>query len=187
MFPMKNLLLFLVIAATGLRAEVEFSGYFIAGGQELFALADGASGQVSGWLRAGESYRDTTIRSFDRGSEVLTVEAAGRLEKLPLRLPRVKDGRITITGAVTPLGQGSRREVRASFFLGEEQAFPLSDTVTLHLFIDRRADGNLLYRARSVTRDASGAEHEERLPIVLSLPGLSFSVKCGDIGFSFKP
>ncbi len=183
----KRILLLLALTTASLRADLEFSGFFITPDEALFSLSDTDGGASSGWLRMGDAFQACTLKAFDREHEVLTVVRDGRDVALKLREPRVKDGRMTIDGAITLWPSGQKRNVHASLFLGEEEAFPLAQGATLHLTAERRPDGNLLYHPRLVTRDGAGRESSQDWPFILTPPGGEFSLRIGDLGFSFKP
>jgi hypothetical protein len=184
---MKRILILLALTAASLRAEMQFSGFFLTTDESLFTLSDKDSGESSGWLKVGESFHSYTIRSFDRGHEVITVEKDGQSLRLSLRESKVKDGKMTINGTITLLPGQRVQSVRASLFLGEEEVFPLKEGVFLHLTAERRPDGTILYQPRLVTRDEDGKESSESWPYILTPPGGEFAIRIGDLGFSFKP
>lgn len=145
---MRALLAVLALAAADLRAEVQLSGFFLTTEASLFTLSDTDTSETSPWIGIGGSFHSCTLRSFDRGKEVLTVEKDGRLVRLHLREPRVKDGRMIVEGTLALWPEGRREGVRTSLFLGEEEALPLRPAVTLLLRAERLPDGNLLYHCR---------------------------------------
>jgi hypothetical protein len=141
--PLKRFLALLVLTAMGLRAEVQFSGFFVTSEESLFTLTDTDGGETSGWLNAGDAFHGVSVASFDRKTEVLTVEKDGKAFQLHLRDSKVKDGKMTIEGHIT-LGNSQKDDpVRASLFLGEESVYPMKDGVMLHLTVHRLADGTL--------------------------------------------
>jgi hypothetical protein len=178
--------LLLALAACSLRADLEFSGYFLTPDESLFTLSE-KDGETSEWLPLGGSFHSCTIKSFDRVSEVITVDEAGRLVQLHLRDSKVKEGRTTITGKITLWPGPQEESFQASFYSGEEEVFPIKEGVTLHLTAKMRPDGNVLYRSRLVTRNKDGIESSEDWPFMISPPGKEFSIRVGDLGFSFKP
>jgi len=184
---MKRILLLLALSAASLRAELQFTGYFLTTNESLFTLSDKGSGESSGWLRVGESFHSYTIKSFDREHEVITVEKDGRPFRLNLRESKVKDGKMTIDGTIT-LWPGQRvQSVHASLFLGEEEVFPLKEGESLHLTAERRPDGDILYHPRLVTQDKDGKESSDLWPDIITPQGGEFSIRVGNLGFSFKP
>jgi len=184
---MVKLIMALALTAVSLRAELQFSGFFLTSKESLFTLSDTRTHETSAWLRIGESFHSYTITSFDRDQEVITLEKDGAPVRLHLRESKVRDGKMTIDGAIT-FWPGQRvQSVHASLFLGEEEVFPLKEGVTLHLTAERRPDGNILYKARLVTRAEDGKESSDSWPDVLAPPGGEFSIRNGDLGFSFRP
>jgi hypothetical protein len=184
---MRILAAILALAAPGLNAELQFSGFFLTQDEALFILRDTQGGEVSPWLGIGGSFHSCVIRSFDREHDVLTVERDGRQERLRLRDPKVRDARLTVEGAITRWPGGQSRGVRASLFLGEEAAFPLGEGVTLHLLAERLPDGNLIYHCRIVTVGQDGRQGSQAWPSVVTPPRGEFSIRVGDVGFSFRP
>jgi hypothetical protein len=182
-----KILTLLAISACCLRAEIQFSGYFITPNEALYTLSDTDGGESSGWLKAGDSFRGYSIASFDREREIITLTKDGKSLDLHLRESKVRDGKMTINGLIT-LGPGQQGEVvRASLFLGQDAAFPVRDGLVLHLTAERMADGNILYRPSFSTRGSDGKESSTPFPFVVARPGDSFSIWNGDLGFSFKP
>lgn len=177
----------LVFTAASLRAELQFSGFFLTPRESLFVLSDTSGNESSAWLQIGESFHSYTIRSFDRELEVVTVEKDGQRIRLHLRESKVKDGKMTIDGTITLWPDQRAQSVHASLFLGEEEGFPLREGVTLHLTAERLPDGNILYHARFVTRDKNGREASEAWPNIVTPPGGEFAIRNDDVGFSFKP
>jgi hypothetical protein len=184
---MKRILILLALTAASLRAEPQFSGFFLTTNESLFTLSDKDSGESSGWLKIGESFHSYTIKSFDREHEVITVEKDGQPLRLNLRESKVKDGKMTINGTITLWPDQRVQSVHASLFLGEEEVFPLKEGVSLHLTAERRPDGNILYHPRLVTQDKDGKESSDSWPFIVTTPGGGFSIRIGDLGFSFKP
>lgn len=184
---MKTILAILVFTAVSLRAELQFSGFFLTPKESLFVLSDTGSNESSAWLQIGESFHSYTIKSFDRELEVITVEKDGQRIRLHLRESKVKDGKMTIDGTITLWPDQRVKSVHASLFLGEEEEFPLMEGVTLHLTAERRPDGNILYHARFVTRDKDGKGISESWPDIVTPPGGEFAIRNDDVGFSFKP
>jgi hypothetical protein len=184
---MRILALILALAAVNLRAELQFSGYFLTANESLFALNEKDGGESSGWLPMGGSFHSCTITSFDRATEVLTLEREGLVTRLHLRDSKVKDGRKTITGTISLWPGPQDRSFQASLFEEEDQVFPIREGVMLHMKANVQPDGTILYHPRVVTRDKDGKESSESWPWVVALPGGEFSERIGDIGFSFKP
>lgn len=183
---MNWLLAALLIGTASLRAEMQFSGFFVTSQDARYSLTDTTDGRSSGWLRVGQSFRDHRIVSFDAEQEVITLEHAGQALDLPLRTARIKAGKSTVSGQIFFPG-GQLEGVYASLFLGEETVFPLRDGITLQLQPEGRPDGSVLYRSRFVLRQPDGTDHVITAPALIARPGSSFSVQLGEVGFTFKP
>lgn len=175
-----------ILCTLGLRAEVEFSGYFTTSQEAYFSLTDTDDRRSSGWLKAGQSFRGYTVVSFDAGQESITLEREGRSSVRQPRASKVKDGKATISGTITVRGE-KLEGVRATLFLGEESEFPLKDGTVFRLKAEPRPDGTLVYRAKLVAKDKDRAEQTLSAPSVVALPGKPFGIQIGDFGFSFTP
>jgi hypothetical protein len=184
---MKRLALILALAAVHLRADVQFTGYFLTANESLFSLGERDGGESSGWLPMGGSFHSYILKSFDRATEVITLEKDGQVSQLHLRDSKVKEGVMTIKGTITLWPGPQDQKFEASLFPGEMQVFPLKEGVTLHLTASNQPDGTVLYKSRLYTRDKEGKENFVQMPWATTLPGGEFSIRVGDIGFSFKP
>jgi len=183
---MKTCLALLILSTLGLRAEIEFSGFFITSKEALFSLTETEGHRSSGWLKVGQSFGDYGVVSFDREHEIITLRQGGQLRQVPLRAAKAKDGRMTIRGTLT-FPNEQVEGVRTSLFFGEETVFPLQHGVTFRIKPERLPDGNILYRSKFVGLDKDGAEQTLSSPTVIAIPGLPFGIQIGDFGFSFKP
>ena len=183
---MKTYLAILFLTTLGLKADLEFSGFFSTSKEELFSLTETEPKRTSGWLKIGQSFGGFTIEAFDREHEILTLKQGERSLKIPLRASKVKDGRAMVSGSLKFLNE-KLEGVRASLFFGEETSFPLKDGVTFRIKPERRADGNILYHARFVATDKDGAEQTLASPSVVAIPGQPFGIQVGDFGYSFAP
>ncbi|MSU64813.1 MAG: hypothetical protein EXS38_01635 [Opitutus sp.] len=182
----RSLALFFFVLASGLRAEIEFSGFFLTARESLFSLTETEGNRSSGWLKIGQSFGEHSLVSFDAAREVITLRQDGRLREVPLRASKVKDGRVILTGTITLL-QEQVEGVRASLFLGEEGVYPLKEGVTLRIRSEQRPDGNIVYHSRFDMNNADGKEDSMDCPSIVARPGSSFSMRMGDLGFTFKP
>ena len=182
----KTYALLFLFTVTGLRAEIEFSGFFLTAREALFYLTETEGHRSSGWLKIGQSFDDYALVSFDPGREAITLRQGGRLREVPLRASKVKDRRVILTGTIT-LRQEQVEGVRASLFLGEEGVFPLKDGVTLRIRSEERPDGNIVYHSRFDVKNADGLEEPMNCPSIIARPGSTFSMRMGDLGFTFKP
>ena len=183
---MKTCFLILLFCTLGLRAEVEFCGFFTTSKEALFSLTDTETQRSSGWLKIGQSFGSYTLLSFDREPDVITLKQGERLLKIPLRAPKVKDGRATISGSLKFLNQ-KVEGVRASLVFGEEASFPLQNGIAFRIKPERLPDGNILYHAKFIATGPDGAEKVLSTPSVVAIPGLPFGIQIGDFGYSFAP
>lgn len=187
----KLFVLFLAFAAAALRADVEFSGFFLTPKDSFFALTDLETKRASGWLKTGQAFAGYTIVGFDGAHDVLTVERDGRPRQLPLRESKIQDGRAMIRGTITVMNE-TMRDVHATLFFDEESVFPLSNGVVFKLKPSRHPDGNIRYDAKFITREKDGSERVIAAPSVIALPGKPFGIRIGEtpadsVGFSFTP
>ena len=183
---MKTYLAILLFCTLGLRAEIEFSAFFITSKAALFSLTDTAAQRSSGWLKIGQSFGSYTLLSFEREQDIITLKQGERLLKIRLRTSKVKDGRATISGSLKFLN-GKVEGVRASLFFGEEASFPLKHGIAFRIRPEQLPDGNILYHAKFVTTGENGAEKVLSTPSVVAIPGTPFGIQSGDYGYSFAP
>ncbi len=88
-----------VICAESLSAQVVFQGYMTTSEGSLFVLSVDKD-RTSGWLTVGQKFEGVSIISFDRKSELLTVESAGKQQAIPLvdgKTRAAKDGPNQVT------------------------------------------------------------------------------------------
>lgn len=192
--------LFLVLLiSSGLRGELEFSAFAIFPKSQLFVLRDKELDQTSGWITIGQSFLGHTLKSFDQKREVVTVQKDGRDLEIQLRESKIKDGKITVAGAIS-FGKAQRvdglqkkdevrtaNEVRAVLFFDEENVIPLNQNVNLFIKPIHRADGNVEYLSRFVIRAEDGSEKAVSFPRVGHIPGHPFAIQVGDYGYRFVP
>lgn len=183
---MRTCLAILLFSALGLRAEIEFSGYFTTSHEALFSLTDLEARRASGWLKIGQSFESYTVMAFDREHEIIALQRGGELLKVPLRASKVKSERATIRGTIKFLN-GRAEDVQASLFFGEEASFPLKNGIAFRIKPEVLPDGNILYSAKFVGLDKNGAEQILSAPSVVAIPGKPFGIQIGDMGFSFIP
>lgn len=183
---MKTFLAILLLTTLGLKAEMEFSGFFTTSQEALFILTDTETKHSSGWLKLGQSFGGYRLVSFEKEKDILTLEQGERSLQLPLRTSKVKEGRTTISGTLR--FQNEKIEgVRATLVLGEEASFPLKNGVAFRIRAEQRPDGNILYRTKFVTTDEDGTERVHSAPAVITLPGKPFGIQNGDFGYFFTP
>jgi hypothetical protein len=183
---MKTYLVILFLTTIGLKAEIEFSGFFTTSNEALFSLTDTEARRSSGWLKIGQSFGSYTVISFDSENEIITLKHDERALKIPLRASKIKDGRATISGSLKFMNEDVKG-VRASLFFGEEATFPLRNGISFRLKPELLPDGNILYRAKFVAIDKEGVEKSLSSPSVVAIPGKPFGIQMGDFGYSFTP
>jgi biopolymer transport protein ExbD len=83
------------MALTVVRAELEFSGYLKSGDGPRFVLTETSTGETSGFLTLGGSFAGGKIVEFNVKDEVLTVTRGSEALRLPLKAPRMRDGKAT--------------------------------------------------------------------------------------------
>jgi hypothetical protein len=184
---MRQLIVLLLFSTLALRAEVEFSGFFITSDTALYSLTDMPTGASSGWLKVGQTFRGHTIVSFDKDTDTLNVRQGDHVTRLRLRASKVTDGRSIINGTISLQGGERLQGVWATLFLGEESNFPLKDGLTLFLMPQRGDDGNVVYRARFVARGKDGKEETLSAPAVIAKHGQPFAIQVGELGYAFTP
>ncbi len=183
---MKRYLTILLLLSSILRAEMEFSGFFITSKEALFLFTDTQDHRSSGWLKVGESFRGYTVVSFNTKHEIVTLKRDEQSLTRPLRASKVKDGRATIVGTIKFLNE-QVAGIRATLFFGEESLFPLKDGVTLRMKAEPLPDGNIIYRAKFIKTGSDGVEETLSAPSVIAIPGMPFGIQIGEFGFSFAP
>ena len=183
---MKTYFVFLLLSVLGLKAEIEFSGFFTTSKEALFSLTGTEPQRWSGWLKLGQSFGGYAVVSFDREHEIITLKQGEEFLKIPLRASKVKGGRTTISGSLKFLNQ-QVEDVRASLFFGEEATFPLKSGITFRIKPEKLPDGNIAYHAKFIARGKDGVDQTLASPSVVAIPGNPFSIQVGDFGYSFTP
>ena len=183
---MKTYLAILFLTTIGLKAEIEFSGFFTTSKEAFFSLTDTEAKRSSGWLKIGQSFGNYTVMSFDSEHEIITLKQDERSLKIALRASKVRDGRATIRGSLKFMNE-KVEDLRASLFFGEEATFPLKNGITFRIKPEQLPDGNILYRAKFVAMDKEGVEKTLSSPSVVAIPGKPFGIQIGDFGYSFTP
>jgi hypothetical protein len=183
---MRTYFVLLVLSAAGLRAEIEFSGFFTTSTEALFTLTETEGRHSSGWLKIGSSFGSYTVVSFDREHEVITLKNGEQLTKVPLREAKVKNGRATVNGSLKFLNE-KVDGVRASLFFGEETSFPLTRGMIFRIKPAQLPDGNILYAAKFIEIGSDGVEQTRAIPSIVAIPGQPFGIQVGKYGYSFTP
>ena len=183
---MKKYLTILLLCSLSVRAEIELSGIFITSKEAPFALTDTEGHHSSGWLKLGESFAGYTLLSFDREHDTITLSRNEQMLKIPLRKPKVKEGKAKVTGTLKFRNE-SIEGARASLFFGEEASFPLKKGITFRIKPEQLSDGNILYHSKFVGIREDGAEQILCDLSVVAIPGEPFGIQMGDYGYSLKP
>lgn len=183
---MKTRLAILFFTALGLKAEIEFSGFFATSKEAFFSLTDTDSKRSSGWLTIGQVFEGHAVVSFDHEREIITLKKGEHMLVIPIRSAKVKAGRATITGSLKFLNE-KVEGVRASLFFGEEASFPLKNGVIFRIKPQPFHDGNIVYHAKFISIDKNGAEQVLAAPSVVAIPGKPFGIQVGEFGYSFAP
>ena len=178
------------LAATTVRAEVEFSGVLSTSGRSLFALNDDPSKPAT-WRALGQNYGDYSLTSFDAKTDTLTLTKNGTPLLLHLKdAAKVKNARPEVAGTFT-VGSGEKAEVlRATLAFDQETVLPLKDGLTWHITPTRMPDGNILFRMvfdRTVQNGDVKTVQKLSSPAVLTQPGKSVKMVIGDLEFGFTP
>src|SRR4051812_38506855 len=84
-----------VAGANSLLGGAQFAGIITAGGEVRVILIDSESRRVSEWLMIGQAFSGYTVQSFDRNTEMLTVESQGKTLELPLQQGSVLAGSVS--------------------------------------------------------------------------------------------
>lgn len=79
------------VSAAFAQAAIEFNGYIRVSNGYQFVLTDTTEGVASKWLSLGGYWQGYTIVAFDRESETLVLERAGKKLQLPLNGAKVQE------------------------------------------------------------------------------------------------
>ena len=112
-------------AAPCARATLEFSGYLRAANETRFVISDSAAGQVSPWLRLGETFQGFVVKNFSPAEEILTVARDGTVLRLPLKTARVKRANPP-DGAGNPGPGGQTRPIPKYVYNAERGAYEVT-------------------------------------------------------------
>ena len=183
----RGIALLLLVAPTFVRADIEFIGIISTREWTRFALGDTATGTTD-WVKQGQAFNGFTVVSYEPKDETLLLRREA--EELRVRLKdeaKVKSSRLELTGTIV-LGAAEKLEIeRATLLFDQENVFPLKDGITYRITPTRQPDGTILYRT-SIER-VLGPNKTERIssPAIMTLAGQPFSMRIGDLEFSFKP
>ena len=176
----------LSLLVPALRADIEFVGILATSQSTRFALTDTTSGK-SDWLAAGEAFAGYKLVSFDAKTDTLLLRRSD--SELRLRLKddaKIKSARMELTGTIT-FGAEKLEIDRVTLVFDQENVFPLKDGVTYRITPQRLPDGTILFQTEIERVLAPNKSERLSSPGIVTLPGQQFSLRIGDLGFSFKP
>ena len=174
-------------SAAPIRADIEFVGILVTSESTRFALSDTAAGKTD-WVRAGGRFAGYTVGAFDGKEDVLTLARDGTELRVRLKNDaRIQGSRLELTGAIT-FGADEKLEVRrATLLFDHENVFPLQDGATYRITPRRDEDGNIRYTIAVERVVADNRKEKLSAPTVVALPGHSFKIQVGELGFAFTP
>ena len=180
-------LLALLLLATAVRAQVEFSGILVMPGKTLFALTDTATTKTD-WVTLKGSFAGFVVANYDPSTDTLTLMRNGTAPRVRLKDDaKVQSLRFELTGSIT-FGTGEKVEIeRATLLFDQENVFPLKDGIIYRITPTRRPDGTLMYRIVIEQRIAENRIDRLSAPNVITLPNQPFSIRVGEFAFSFTP
>ncbi len=187
MFTLRRLALFAVVfSAPWARAEIEFIGVFVLQGRTSFALRDDPAKPAT-WRTLGEEFAGHKLETFDTTTDTLTLNQGENTLRLKIKEAKIARGRVEIAGALT-LGTKEKFDVsRATLMLDQENVFPLKDGLTWRITPSVLPDGNLRYTLAIDRTSPDGKVERISAPKITTLPGRPFSLKVGELEFSFSP
>ncbi len=169
------------------QADIEFVGILATPHLVRFALTDTSDGH-SAWVERGAQFGGYTIAAYEAKGDLLTLQKAG--QELRLRLKddaKIKSAPLELTGEIT-FGSGEKLDVsRATLRFDQENVFPLRDGITFRITPTRREDGTLRYAIVIESRQSDNKVDRISAPSVIVAPGNKFSLRVGDLAFSFTP
>lgn len=172
-----------------IRADIEFVGYYATSRATHFILSDTESSRT-GWIERGGSFAGWTVMSHDPKSDTLLLRRDGRAQTVRLKAASGKHAPLELTGEIK-FGAGATTTVtRATLLLDQENVFPLEDGLTYRITPTRRPDGNLDYTIKVERHEKQGEVTRtvtQSTPRITTLAGQAFSIRVGDIEFSFSP
>lgn len=177
----------LLLLALPLHADIEFTGYFVAGGKTSVAVSDTAT-RASAWIALGGRFEDYTLAACDPTAETITLTRGTESRTLRLKQDgKVKEGRFVVSGTYR-VGTGPAVQVtRATLVIGAENILPLAPDVVLRLTPEVMPDGNMRYKNVFERRGPDGHATVLSAPTVLARPQQEFSVRVDGYEYSFDP
>ncbi len=168
------------------RAEIEFIGVLVMQGRTSFALCDDPTKPTT-WRTLGQEFAGYTLGTFDSTSDTLTLKQGETTLRLQIKEGKITPGRMEIAGALTIGAKETFNVTRATLVLDQENVFPLKDGVIWRITPSVLPNGNLLYELAIDQTLPDGKVERISVPRITALPGRPFSLKVGDLEFSFKP
>ena len=168
------------------RAEIEFIGVLVMQGRASFALRDDPA-KTAIWRTIGQEFAGYTLGAFDSTSDTLTLKKGEATLRLQIKEGEITRGRMEIAGALTIGTKEKFNVTRATLVLDRENVFPLKDGLTWRITPAVLPDGNLLYVLAIDRTLPDGKLERISAPNIRVLPGRPFSLKVGDLEFSFAP
>lgn len=182
-----SIILLVLATAVPVSAEVEFTGYFVAGEKTLVALSDTET-KVSAWIEVGAYFESYVLKGFDGEKEAVTLAKDGGTRILRLKADaKVKEGRFVVSGTYRIGSGASVKVVVATLTIGSENVLPLAADVVLRITPEIMSDGNMRYRNSFERRGSDGQSTVLSAPTVLARPNQAFSVKVDEYEYSFDP
>lgn len=177
----------LLLLALPLKADIEFTGYFVAGGKTSIALSDTTT-NTSAWLAVGARFEDYTLSAYDPQAESITLTRDAETTTIRLKQDgKVKEGRFVVSGTYR-IGTGPAVQVtRATLVIGAENVLPLAADVVLRITPEITPDGNMRYKNIFERRGADGRPTVLSAPTVLARPQQAFSVRVDGYEYAFDP
>ncbi len=155
-------------------------------GRSTFALRDDPAKPAT-WRALGEDFAGFTLGTFDSTSDTLTLKRGENTLRLQIKEGKITGVRIELAGALT-LGATEKFHVtRATLVLDQENVFPLRDGFIWRITPSVLPDGNLRYVLAIDRTLPDGKLERISAPRITALRGQPFSLKVGELEFSFSP
>ena len=169
------------------RADLEFVGVLVTSQATRFALGDTTTGKTD-WVARGEKFAGYTVVGYDAQVDQLTLARDGVEFRLRLKDDaKIQSSRLELTGAITFGGDEKVEVQRATLHYDRENVFPLKDGLTYRITPTRDESGNIRYTIMVERILAENKKEKISAPTVVALPGHSFKIQVGELGFAFTP
>jgi len=167
-------------------SAIEFTGVFATAEKERYFLTDPVAGGAR-WVQVGGVFGGYSLSGYDAKTEEIILLKDNVSTRVRLKASTIKQEHISVSGEIK-VGRNQSIAVRlATLVFGQESSFPINDGQTLRLKVERRPDGNVLYRAAVDQLGADGKTETLAAPSIVARPGTEFALVVGDFSFSFKP